>query len=81
MQALPEPVADAGCRIVGLALTLGRAEAQTMYARHLRRVLGDDLSESEVRTWTRHGVPRVRAVLDGGGTTAGSSCRARSRRA
>jgi lauroyl/myristoyl acyltransferase len=53
MQAMPEPVADAGCRIVGLALTTGRAEARNMYARHLRRVLGDDLSDSEVRTWTR----------------------------
>jgi phosphatidylinositol dimannoside acyltransferase len=53
MQALPEPVADAACRMVGLALTKGRVEARTMYARHLRRVLGDDLSESDVRTWTR----------------------------
>jgi lauroyl/myristoyl acyltransferase len=53
MQAMPEPVADAGCRIVGLALTTGRAEARNMYARHLRRMLGDDLSDSEVRTWTR----------------------------
>jgi lauroyl/myristoyl acyltransferase len=53
MQALPEPVADAACRIVGLALTGGRAEARSMYGRHLRRVLGDDLSDSEVRSWTR----------------------------
>src|ERR1700677_2121244 len=53
MQALPEPVADAACQMVGLALTFGRAEARTMYARHLRRVLGDDLSDSDVRPWTR----------------------------
>ena len=53
MQALPEPVADAACRLVGLALTSGRAEARIMYARHLRRVLGDDLSDAEVRAWTR----------------------------
>jgi phosphatidylinositol dimannoside acyltransferase len=53
MQALPEPAANAAARIVALLLTTSRADSRQMYGRHLRRVLGSDLSESEVRTWTR----------------------------
>jgi KDO2-lipid IV(A) lauroyltransferase len=53
MQALPEPVAYAAAEMVGLGLTAGRAEAKAMYARHLRRVLGHDLTDAEVRIWTR----------------------------
>jgi phosphatidylinositol dimannoside acyltransferase len=53
MQALPGPVAAAAATIVGLALTTGRADAKAMYARHLRRVLGPDLTEPEVHAWTR----------------------------
>jgi lauroyl/myristoyl acyltransferase len=53
MQALPEPVADSAAQLVGLALTAGRKDSKAMYARHLRRVLGDGLTDSEVRSWTR----------------------------
>jgi KDO2-lipid IV(A) lauroyltransferase len=53
MQAVPEPVAAAACFVVSLVLTARRVESRAMYARHLRRVLGDDLSEAEVRSWTR----------------------------
>jgi lauroyl/myristoyl acyltransferase len=53
MQALPEPVASAACRLVALVLTAARADARQMYGRHLRRALGPDLTESEVRVWTR----------------------------
>jgi phosphatidylinositol dimannoside acyltransferase len=52
MQALPEPVARLASRLVTLALTSARAESRAMYGRHLRRVLGNDLTESEVRRWT-----------------------------
>jgi lauroyl/myristoyl acyltransferase len=53
MQAVPEPVAAAACFVVSLVLTARRVESRAMYARHLRRVLGDDLSEADVRVWTR----------------------------
>ncbi len=53
MQALPEPVAAVACRLVTLVLTAARAESRAMYGRHLRRVLGDELTDDEVRTWTR----------------------------
>ena len=53
MQKLPEPVAAAAAAGVGLALTAGRAEARAMYARHLRRVVGPDLSDAEIRARTR----------------------------
>ena len=53
LQVLPEPVAGAACWCVSLLLTAARADARRMYGRHLRRVLGDDLSEAEVRRWTR----------------------------
>jgi KDO2-lipid IV(A) lauroyltransferase len=53
MQRLPEPVSWAAASIVGLALTSVRRDARAMYARHLRRVLGPPLSDTEVRFWTR----------------------------
>ena len=53
MQRLPESVATVGAFAVGMALTTARREARRQYARHLRRVLGDDLSDAEVRRWTR----------------------------
>jgi phosphatidylinositol dimannoside acyltransferase len=53
MQSLPEPVAVAASWTVSQVLTAARADARTMYGRHLRRVLGDDLTEADVRAWTR----------------------------
>jgi KDO2-lipid IV(A) lauroyltransferase len=53
MQRLPESVAAVAASIVGMALTTARRDARAVYARHLRRVLGDGLSEAEVRAWTR----------------------------
>jgi lauroyl/myristoyl acyltransferase len=53
MQALPEPVAAVACRLVTLVLTAARADSRAMYGRHLRRVLGSELTEAEVRRWTR----------------------------
>jgi KDO2-lipid IV(A) lauroyltransferase len=53
MQRLPEPVATAAAAVVGLALTSVRRQSRVFYARHLSRVLGPDLSEAEIRSWTR----------------------------
>jgi lauroyl/myristoyl acyltransferase len=53
MQALPEPVAAVACRLVTLVLTAMRADSRAIYGRHLRRVLGSELTDSEVRRWTR----------------------------
>ncbi len=53
MRALPGPVAAVAAGSVGLAMTAARHDARAMYARHLRRVLGPDLSDAEVREWTR----------------------------
>jgi lauroyl/myristoyl acyltransferase len=53
MQAMPEPVAAVASRVVSLVLTAARADSRIMYGRHLRRVLGDDLTDAEVRRWTR----------------------------
>jgi KDO2-lipid IV(A) lauroyltransferase len=53
MQRLPESVAAVAASIVGMVLTTARRDARAVYARHLRRVLGDGLSEAEVRAWTR----------------------------
>ena len=53
LQSLPEPVAGAAAAGVGLALTRFRRDARAMYARHLRRVVGEGLSDREVASWTR----------------------------
>jgi KDO2-lipid IV(A) lauroyltransferase len=53
MQRLPEPVATVAAALVGAALTTVRRESRVHYARNLRRVLGDGLSDAEVRAWTR----------------------------
>ena len=53
MQRLPEDVSRAAAAVVGLALTTARRDSRRYYARHLRRVLGDDLSATELRSWTR----------------------------
>jgi len=53
MQRLPESVATVAATVVGMGLTGVRRDARAIYARHLRRVLGDGLSEAEVRSWTR----------------------------
>src|ERR1022692_765007 len=53
MQAMPEPVAAVASRVVSLVLSTARAESRTMYGRHLRRVLGQELTDAEVRRWTR----------------------------
>jgi lauroyl/myristoyl acyltransferase len=53
MAAAPEPVAEFGARLVSLALTAGRRESRANYARSLRRVVGSDIGDAEVRSWTR----------------------------
>lgn len=53
MQRLPEPVATAAAITVGMALTAARRDSRAHYARNLRRVVGADLSDAEVRAWTR----------------------------
>jgi len=53
MQSLPESLAGLAASAVGLSLTAFRREARAMYARHLRRVLGEPLSDREVAAWTR----------------------------
>jgi len=53
MQRLPEPVATAAAAVVGMGLTTARRQSRTAYGRNLRRVLGPDLSDAEVRAWTR----------------------------
>ncbi|MGH9017878.1 MAG: phosphatidylinositol mannoside acyltransferase [Acidimicrobiales bacterium] len=53
MQRLPERVADAAAASVGLGLTAVRQESRAYYARHIRRVLGPELSDADVRDWTR----------------------------
>ena len=53
MQRLPEPVATVAAVVVGMALTGVRRDSRKFYARHLRRVLGEGLSDAEVRAWTR----------------------------
>jgi KDO2-lipid IV(A) lauroyltransferase len=66
MQRLPEPVAEAGAFAVGLGLTAFAGGARRMYGRHLRRVLGADISPAEVRSWTRHAfVNSARYWLEG----------------
>ena len=53
LQHLPGPVAGATATAVGLGLAGLRRDARALYARHLRRVLGPDLSDAEVREMTR----------------------------
>ncbi|HYA67322.1 MAG TPA: phosphatidylinositol mannoside acyltransferase, partial [Acidimicrobiales bacterium] len=53
MRAAPEPVAELGARVASVALTTGRRDSRANYARSLRRVLGPDLDDAEVRSWTR----------------------------
>src|SRR5579872_50913 len=53
MQSLPEPVAAAAAAAVSLSLMRFRHDARAMYARHLRRVVGEPLSDREVAAWTR----------------------------
>lgn len=53
MARLPEPVADRSASLVAETLARLPAGASDMYARHLHRVLGRDVSRAELRTWTR----------------------------
>jgi phosphatidylinositol dimannoside acyltransferase len=53
MQRLPEPAAELAATVVGLGLTAVRRQARRHYARNVRRVLGANLSDAEVRVWTR----------------------------
>jgi KDO2-lipid IV(A) lauroyltransferase len=46
-------VVEAAAAGVGLALTAVRRQSRFYYARHIRRVLGPQLSDAEVATWTR----------------------------
>jgi KDO2-lipid IV(A) lauroyltransferase len=53
MQKLPEHVAAAAAGAVAVVLSNVSGKARTMYGRHLRRVLGPDLSDAELRATTR----------------------------
>ncbi|HVC71308.1 MAG TPA: phosphatidylinositol mannoside acyltransferase [Acidimicrobiales bacterium] len=53
MQRLPEPVAEVAATAVGMALTMVRRRSRAAYGRNIRRVLGANLSDAEVRAWTR----------------------------
>ena len=50
---LPEPLADRSASAVAGALARLPSGSADMYARHLHRILGRDLSRSELRSWTR----------------------------
>ena len=53
MQKLPELVAAAAASVVAMVLSNFSGKAGAMYGRHLRRVLGPELSDAEVRATTR----------------------------
>jgi lauroyl/myristoyl acyltransferase len=53
MQKLPESVAATAATTVGLALSAIPSAGRTVYGRHLRRVLGGDLTAADVRGLTR----------------------------
>ena len=50
---VPEPVANSSATLVAETLARLPAGAADMYARHLQRVLGRDMSRAELRAWTR----------------------------
>ena len=50
---LPEPAAAAAANAGALVMTVLARRPAAMYARHLRRVVGGQLSDAEVRAWTR----------------------------
>jgi phosphatidylinositol dimannoside acyltransferase len=53
LQKLPEHVAAAAASVVALVLSNVSTKAGAMYGRHLRRVLGPELSDAELRFMTR----------------------------
>ncbi|HLX87321.1 MAG TPA: phosphatidylinositol mannoside acyltransferase [Acidimicrobiales bacterium] len=53
LSRVPEPLAERSASLVAEALAHLPAGSADMYARHLHRVLGRDLSRAELRTWTR----------------------------
>jgi lauroyl/myristoyl acyltransferase len=53
MQSLPEPLAAVAAAGVSLGLMPFRHEARAMYGRHLRRVMGEGMTDREVAVWTR----------------------------
>ena len=53
MQAMPEPVAAVAAQVVATGLLAGRRKERAVHARHMRRVLGADLSDADVAIWTR----------------------------
>src|SRR5271169_4075418 len=53
MRVVPEPIGELGARAVSAALTTARRDTRANYARNIRRVLGADLADSEVRAVTR----------------------------
>jgi KDO2-lipid IV(A) lauroyltransferase len=53
MRGAPEPVAAFGARVVSGALATARRDSRRYYARNVRRVLPQGVSEAEVRWWTR----------------------------
>ncbi len=53
MQKLPEVVAAAAASVVASVLSMSSRKAGAMYGRNVRRVLGPDLSDAELRSTTR----------------------------
>ncbi len=53
MQKLPEVVAAAAAGAVALAVSVFRSKSGAMYQRHLRRVMGPDISDAEATAMTR----------------------------
>ena len=56
MQKLPEVAAAAAASVVASTLSVFSGKAGAMYGRNLRRVLGSDLSDAELRAITRRAV-------------------------
>jgi len=53
MKLLPEPISATAASAVSAVLSASRHDERAMYARHLKRVLGRELTDAEVRDWTR----------------------------
>jgi phosphatidylinositol dimannoside acyltransferase len=53
MQLLPEPISASAASAVSRVLTASRHSERAMYARHLKRVLDRELTDAEVRDWTK----------------------------
>jgi phosphatidylinositol dimannoside acyltransferase len=53
LERLPGPVAGTLAMVVGMSLGRLGGQRREMYLRHIRRILGPDLSEAEAQDWVR----------------------------